>query len=373
MRAMTPRERLEAAIHCAPVDTVPVAPDTWLYWPARFAGRPYWDLDGPLAVEPIWRAHLRVCRAWGLDAIVPAWLGSSPLEPPKTVTVLRDEGTRRLVEVTQPTPAGPAVRRYAVCVDDAAWLTSHPLPTWEDSPKLDAFFFVDPGSRDTTDIREAAAAVGDDGLVMTCVPDPFSQWQGLRGEQAAILDLVDRPAEVRELFARINAQSIASAEASLRAGARVIMTAGSSTSMLSPHLFREFCVPYLRELCAAVHTAGGAVVSHHHGRCRPILEDIVAYGADVIEPLEPPPLGDADLAEAKRLASGKCCIKGNVDTVGVLLQGTPADVERAVRACMEAAKDGYGFILGTADQVARDTPTENFRAFVECGRRYGRY
>ena len=151
------------------------------------------------------------------------------------------------------------------------------------------------------------------------------------------------------------------------------MSGASSTSMLSPPLFREFSVPYLREICDAVHAGGGYLVSHHHGRCRDILDDIAGYGTDVIEPLEAPPTGDVDLAEAKQRVGDTCCLKGNVGTVDVLLQGTVADVEQAVKDCMAAAKDGYGFILGTGDQVARDTPIDNFRAFVRCGRKYGVY
>ena len=119
--------------------------------------------------------------------------------------------------------------------------------------------------------------------------------------------------------------------------------------------------------------AGGYVISHHHGRCRDILEDIAGYGTYVVEPLEAPPMGDVNLAEATQRVGDTCCLKGNVGTIDVLLQGTVADVERAVRDCMAAAKDGYGFILATGDQVARDTPLENFRALVQCGRKYGAY
>jgi uroporphyrinogen-III decarboxylase len=49
------------------------------------------------------------------------------------------------------------------------------------------------------------------------------------------------------------------------------------------------------------------------------------------------------------------------------------DVEQAVRECTVPAKEGYGYILGTGDQVARDTPLANFRALVEYGRKYGAY
>jgi uroporphyrinogen-III decarboxylase len=57
----------------------------------------------------------------------------------------------------------------------------------------------------------------------------------------------------------------------------------------------------------------------------------------------------------------------------VLLKGSPADVERAVLLCIEAAAEGGGYILGTADSTVVGTPFENIHAFVEAGRKYGRY
>ena len=176
MREMTSQERLEAAFNRAPVDTVPITPDIWFYWPARFSGRPFWELDGPLADNPIWPAHLKANRDFGLDALVPAWLGASPLSPPSTTTVIKDAGLRQVVQVRQETPAGPVVRNWTVFADDAAWVMDYPIQTWEDVEKLEYVFFIDPWTRDPTDIREAARAVGQDGFVMAPAVDPFSLW-----------------------------------------------------------------------------------------------------------------------------------------------------------------------------------------------------
>jgi hypothetical protein len=92
---------------------------------------------------------------------------------------------------------------------------------------------------------------------------------------------------------------------------------------------------------------------------------------DCINPLEPPPMGDCDLAEIKRLYGHKLASMSNLHTSEVMLLGTPTDVERAVRTAIEAAGAGGGFILSTGDQMGRDTPEENIRMFVEAGRRYG--
>ena len=104
------------------------------------------------------------------------------------------------------------------------------------------------------------------------------------------------------------------------------------------------------------------------------MEEIIAGGVNIVCPLLPPPQGDVeDLARVKGLYGQRIALKGNVDPIEVLLKGTPADVERAVRRCIRAAAPGGGYILGTADSTVIGTPFENIHAFVEAGRKYGRY
>ena len=64
-----------------------------------------------------------------------------------------------------------------------------------------------------------------------------------------------------------------------------------------------------------------------------------------MEPLEPPLGCDADLAE----------------------------VEEAVKRCIDQAAEGGGFILSTGDQLPFDTPFENIEAMVRTAREYGAY
>jgi len=93
----------------------------------------------------------------------------------------------------------------------------------------------------------------------------------------------------------------------------------------------------------------------------------------IIDPLEIPPLGDANLAGLKRLYGHKLVLKGNVHTIDVMLNGTANDVrEAAKKAIDDAAEDGR-FILSTGDQCARDTPFENLYALIQTAQTYGKY
>ncbi len=49
-------------------------------------------------------------------------------------------------------------------------------------------------------------------------------------------------------------------------------------------------------------------------------------GTDGIDTLDPPPLGDVHLADAKARVGDRLFLKGNLDPVGVVLLGTPETV-----------------------------------------------
>jgi len=90
-----------------------------------------------------------------------------------------------------------------------------------------------------------------------------------------------------------------------------------------------------------------------------------------IECLDPPPLGNVELSEAKRVMRGKAFIKGNIDSVHVLLRGTREDVVRDVRERLRVGREGGGFILSTACSVAPGVLPERLVMLRELAEQWG--
>ncbi len=62
------------------------------------------------------------------------------------------------------------------------------------------------------------------------------------------------------------------------------------------------------------------VYIHTCGAIGDRLELLAASGADGVDTLDPPPLGNVDLADAKRRIGNRLFIKGNIDPVNTLLR-----------------------------------------------------
>jgi uroporphyrinogen-III decarboxylase len=99
------------------------------------------------------------------------------------------------------------------------------------------------------------------------------------------------------------------------------------------------------------------------------VADFAEIGIDCVCPFERPPGGDVDglegLMSVERLLRGRTAMNGNVHTVQTLIRGLPADVRREVDEILEAFRGNPRVIVGTGDQVGRETPEENLLAMID--------
>jgi len=145
---------------------------------------------------------------------------------------------------------------------------------------------------------------------------------------------------------------------------------------LPPAMFDRFVTPYIKEMVTLLHEKGALARFHCHGRIGQVLDMIVETGADAIDPCEAPPDGDIELAEVKRRVGERLCHCGNLQ-LKLLEHGSIEDVRQSVIACMDAAKEGGGYIiLPTAAPIssplAKKTES-NYITFIETALEFGAY
>ncbi|MCL6520119.1 MAG: hypothetical protein K6T99_09820 [Armatimonadetes bacterium] len=139
-------------------------------------------------------------------------------------------------------------------------------------------------------------------------------------------------------------------------------------------IFRDVSLPVVQEVTRLCKNAG--IVSHVHS-CGPEAELVKICAEetdlDVIDPLEAPPMGDCNLRGLKEKYGNRLVLKGNLNTVELMLMGTYDDVFQASKQAIRDAGEGGGFILSTGDQCGRDTPDENIRAMINAAEEFGSY
>jgi hypothetical protein len=147
--------------------------------------------------------------------------------------------------------------------------------------------------------------------------------------------------------------------------------------LASPEDFREFVFKYDKPIIDLIHDAGKLVWVHCHGDMGKVLLDFVDMGVDCLNPIEPPPVGSLNLAEAKELINGRMTLDGGVQNGdNDLLE--PEEMVKVVEETVTMGKPGGCFILGqTSSPTTWPTLSEkhiaNYRAFVETGVRLASY
>ena len=205
---------------------------------------------------------------------------------------------------------------------------------------------------------------GDNNVyIKTCIDSaPFSLAACLCGPENWMIALMDEDEEenVHALLDKCVQIAIDMGVAAAKAGAHAIAYGDSAAGLVSRDMYARFALPYARKANQAIQNATGLPVFYHIcGSTRHIIDLMVETGAACLEI-------DSlmDMREAAKVAAGRGALEGNVSTIQAFLNGTPADVSREADALLDYFQNRGGFILGSACEIPRHSPSENVRALT---------
>ncbi|MCF0142985.1 MAG: hypothetical protein HUJ75_06375, partial [Parasporobacterium sp.] len=207
------------------------------------------------------------------------------------------------------------------------------------------------------------------GMTPACVPfDDFAD--NIRGLMELCMDLVTDPESVEEALNRWAEVSIpaAIATAKMSHSEDLFMPLHCGVdNFMSLENYEKYYWPTMKKMILAAIDADLTPIVFCEGRYDTRLECITDVPkGKVLYTFE-----HVDWKEVKRIVGPYACIGGGVDT-HVLMNGTPADVEREVREKMDILAPGGGFI--SMNTIALDyVSPENMHAWRDTVEKYGKY
>ena len=283
-----------------------------------------------------------------------------------------DESGSRLSAKIIETPGGTLSESFG-SNQFTTWSTEHIIKDERDFEIWRKYVPL-PVKADWGSVRKVMSRVGDRGIVRAGLFafGQYSPWQSfctLFGTEKAIMACYDAPDWVHYALKSILDKYLLVMEMGGDIPADVVETGGGagSSTVISPTLFREFCLPYDRTLHDMIHHLGAKVVYHLCGGLMPMLDLVVENGADGLETMTPPSMGgDCDLAEAYRRVGGKLFLIGGFDQNAGFEKGDPETIRKMVFALHEACPRG-GYIVSPSDHFFFGNP-ENLRAFFDAAK-----
>ena len=212
-------------------------------------------------------------------------------------------------------------------------------------------------------MRRVVDAVGSEVPVTGAVTCPFTTASFLIGAETLVRLTLKNPEAVHRLCEVALEAALRYCEAIIATGATPSLTDPmSSSTVISPRLFREFSLPYLARLIDYLHRRGKSVTLHICGKSAKIWEPMVEAGAECLS-ID----NEASLTGAKLTVGHRARLMGNVHPSEIMLQGTPEQVRRAVFAGVAEAWDSPGgYIVASGCSLPTETPFANIRAMMDA-------
>jgi uroporphyrinogen decarboxylase len=367
---MTSKDRMMLAIHKEKPDRLPVSIHQWQKY----------HLDTIMGG----RSDLQAFQEVGMDAqiqyfesMAQFWLTDADFAKLNTSTwkdeamIIGRDPDHRLVHHTIHTPGGDLtyktegdrkttwIREYLVKGDEDIYLIKKYMPV----PRLDLKL-----------VAKAYDEVADKGILRGFVwGDQAGCWQHaacLYDIHDLIMATFDKPAWVHEFLRILLDKKMQFIESMKGAKLDLVETGGGSASstLISPKLHREFCLPYDRVMNDALHDLGFKITYHTCGGTLGIEEMIVENGADVSETLAPPSIGgNQEPWEFKKKVGSRLAMIGGIDQHNTLTLGSKDEIRRAVSQLFETVGYEGGYICSASDHFF-ETPVENLIIMAEAAK-----
>ena len=210
--------------------------------------------------------------------------------------------------------------------------------------------------------RRVSAAVGEEKCVAINYIGPFTLASQMMGVSQFMSLLFDEDIDLHPLLEFATKMCYTFFDLFLDAGADTVFIGDPSSSgdLVSPRIFEEFGLPYIKKLNAMIGDRAAIKFLHICGNTASRLELLKDSGIDAFS------LDSVDIKEAMDIADKKYAIFGNISPLSVLNDKNTMEVEKV---CTETARTGGlngGFVMMPGCDLTPSTPIENIQAMIRA-------
>ncbi len=244
--------------------------------------------------------------------------------------------------------------------DEAPSVAVHPVKSIEDlrllrvpdpgeAGRLPIWLDVVAGMRELTDAAVACYVIG-----------PFTLAAELVGaEDMAVATIQD--SEFASEAIAFSCDVICRYAGALGERADIVTILEPSAVMLSPSTFGSFVGAALRTLTGVIKSNGASPVLHICGDSTHLLQEMANSGAEGFS-LDSP----VDLHKAASVVHSDQVLIGNVDPVGMMLEGDETAVGASCAALLDRMQSVPNFILASGCDLPADTPRGNISKLISA-------
>lgn len=357
---MTSKERMLMALKSEKPDRVPATLHQW---------QPYHLKRYMSGVSDI-----QAFNSVGLDAAVSAYIPTVEQTPSWRITgKVCYDGKNTITHYSIETPEGALTCREG-CNEVTSWILTPLIKKDED---IYIYKKYKPLARyDQKEILRKYDELGDAGILRGFhTGNQGGCWQDacyLHGTEEMIMATYDKPEWVHEFLNILLEEKLAFIYESLK-GARLdlIETGGgaASSTVISPKIHEEFCLPYDIKIHEAIHNVGHIAVYHTCGGMMPILDLIAANKCDASETLSPPGVGGDifDPTAVKKKLGSKVALIGGLDQFNIMTDGSREVIRKEVHRIFEGFGPGGGYIMSACDHFF-DTDRQKLIWYAEAAK-----
>lgn len=267
-----------------------------------------------------------------------------------------------------------AINKSSLDISVLSWVKEYPFKKESDYKLLKYFYENTNFVPLNDDYNRTVKIVGSEGITMLNVG--FSPFQALlfqlMGVERTVFEYYDNNKKFISLYELLYEKYREKYLLAAESPALAIWAPENITaSIVSPKLFKEFHLPFYKEMAEILHRKGKIYIAHFDGLVLPLAKLIAKSDLDVIEAFTPFPMGDMTISEARDAWKDKVIWMNFPGTI--ISKNDEIDTREFTLDLLKSIAPGDRFLIGCTEIFPMDNWPGIFNQVCRILNQYGKY